>query len=661
VPPDFLGGKEPRLGGVPGRRSRIQQKRQRGGERENQHRRGEAEVECPPTHPEHERESQRDELVNSRDTEKQPVVPALVSDPEPLLQDARWHAAAKEPPLEIEVGREVGVRAYDVRQSTAFGVEDDERDIGQEVEQKAPPPTNGQRRGEEQERVAVRRQAEIEDADRDREDEEGHSGRQRNRRRVQISARWTPALAALAALLAFGTRVVFWGAPLTADEGGYAQIARLWDSGVALYDGAWVDRPQGLLLVYRGILEVGGGSTESLRITAAAVAMLIVVATVVVAVRLTGTIEAIAAGLLLATFAASPFIESFTLSGELLASFPAVLSLLAFTVYLQGRRVAWLVAAGLLTGCAVMIKQSAFDAGLAAVMFLVLTERRRAISTSSIFVLTALVPAAIALSTAPHVHDWWEAVVAYRLEGDSLMTGSAIHRLELFADSVPAAAKGLGVLALLAAIGWRSSPLLVRLWLGAAVVGVLGGGNFHTHYYIQLAAPLSILAGVGLRQLLVERRRLAAAVCGAAALVTLVLTAPLWFAGGSAQAHAIWPKDRRLVHSEAVALYVRTHTSPNERIFVLWAGADIYYLADRRPALPYMWYRNLESIDGAIASARRLLAARRPALVVLAHQPDAIDPSGATGLIVRRKYRLAAFVEGVPVLEVRPSAYGTQS
>jgi 4-amino-4-deoxy-L-arabinose transferase-like glycosyltransferase len=598
--------------------------------------------------------------VNSRDTEKQPVVPALVSDPEPLLQDTRRDAAAEEPPLEIEVGSEVRVRARDVRQAAELGVDDDERDEGQEVEQIAPPAAKGQSRDEQQHRIAIRRQGEVEDAHRQDEDEQGQSGRQRNRLRVQVSARWAPALAAVvAALLALATRVAFWGTPLTADEGGYAQIARLWDSGVALYGGAWVDRPQGLLLVYRGLLELGGGSTESLRIVAAAVSMLMVVATVVVAVRICGTLEAIAAGLLLATFAASPFIEAFTLSGELLAAFPAVLSLLAFTVYLQRRRVAWLAVAGLLTGCAVMIKQSAFDAGLAAVAFLLLTERKRALSVS-IFVLMALVPVVIAASTAP-THDWWNAVVAYRAEGDSLLTGSPLHRFELFADSLPAAAKGLGVLALLAAIGWRSSPLLVRLWLGAAIVGVLGGGNFHTHYYVQLAAPLSILAAVGVVQLLVERRRIATAVCGAAALVTVALTAPLWFASGPAQARAIWPKDGRLVHSEAVAAYVKAHTKPNERILVLWAGADVYYLADRRPALPYLWYRNVESIDGALASVQWLLAVRLPALVVLAQAPDTIDPSGETERILRQKYRFATFVEGIPILEVRPSAYGTKS
>jgi hypothetical protein len=557
--------------------------------------------------------------------------------------------------------REIRLRSQDVGKPAQLGIDDDERDVRDEVEQVASAAADGDRGHKEEQRIAIRRHRQVEHADRDGEDGERDARRQRNLRRIEVSAWWAPTLAALvAALLAVGARVAFWGAPLTADEGGYAQIARLWDNGVALYGGAWVDRPQGLLLVYRALLELGGGSTESLRIVAAAVSMLIVIATVVVAVRICGTIEAIAAGLLLATFAASPFIESFTLSGELLAAFPSVLSLLAFTAYLRRRHLVWLAVAGLLTGCAVMIKQSTFDAGLAAVAFLLVTERRRAYG-AVILVVAALVPVAVAAWTAPQAHDWWNAVVAYRAEGDSLFTGSPLHRFDQLVGSLQAAARGLGVLALLAAIGWRSSPLLARLWLGAAVVGVLGGGNFHSHYYIQLAAPLSILAAVGLRELMTERRPLATAACGAAALATLIVTVPLWFAGGPAQARAIWPKDGRLVHSAAVADYVRTHTAPNERIFVLWAGADVYYLADRRPALPYMWYRNVESIDGALASARQLLAARKPALVVLVQGPDTLDSSGMTGRILRRKYRVATLVEGVPILEVRPRAYGFQS
>jgi hypothetical protein len=63
------------------------------------------------------------------------------------------------------------------------------------------------------------------------------------------------------------------------------------------------------------------------------VGALVVAAVFALAYRTAGRIPAIAAAMLLATLGASPFIESFTLSGELLASLPAVLSLIAFVQY----------------------------------------------------------------------------------------------------------------------------------------------------------------------------------------------------------------------------------------------------------------------------------------------------------------------------------------
>src|SRR6185437_11750916 len=184
---------------------------------------------------------------------------------------------------------------------------------------------------------------------------------------VDVAPGWPPALAVAAAmLLAVLARLPFLHTPLTADEGGYAEVARLWSHGAVLYHGAWVDRPQGLLMIFRAMLHVDGGSAEALRALAAVAGALAVAVTMVVTGRLAGRIPATIAGLAMATVGAAPFIESFTLSGELLASFFAVASLLAFVLYLERSAPGWLIAAGLLTGCAVLVKQSAFDAGAAA-------------------------------------------------------------------------------------------------------------------------------------------------------------------------------------------------------------------------------------------------------------------------------------------------------
>jgi len=377
-------------------------------------------------------------------------------------------------------------------------------------------------------------------------------------------------------------------------------------------------------------------------------------ATMLLGLRLGGRITASSAALLVATAGSSPYIESFTLSGELLSSVPMILSLLAFCAYLRSGRAPWLVLAGLLTGCALMIRQSAFDAGLAAIALLVVRERRRAWRPVGVLLAGAAVPIAAGAASAARVGEWWYAVVAYRGHGDSLFTGSPIYRFHLMTATLPAAGKALAPLAVLAVLGWWRAPLLLRLWLGAAVVGVLAGGNFHAHYYIQLVPPLAILGGFAVDGLLAARRQIAWGACAATAVVALAFAAPLWFASGVAQAEAIWPGDPHLQSDAAVSSYVKRHTLPHQQIYVVWAAADVYYLADRPPSFPYLWYRNVQAIPGALASAQRMLAARRPIVVVAAQTPSSIDPSLTTMRILRREYRPVAAVDGVPIYRRLP-------
>ncbi len=467
-------------------------------------------------------------------------------------------------------------------------------------------------------------------------------------------------------LLAILARLPFLHTPLTADEGGYAEVARLWSHGAVLYQGAWVDRPQGLLIIFRAMLHVDGGSAEALRALAAVAGALVVAVTMVVTARLAGRIPATIAGLAMATVGASPFIESFTLSGELLASFFAVASLLAFVVYLERRAPGWLVAAGILTGCAVLVKQSAFDAGAAAAAYLLVTRRRAGIAPVAALVAAAFVPVIVAAATAPSFHDWWYAMVTYRDQADSIVTGSVQARLHQASDSAGPAARGLGALALIAIAGWRRWPLLGVLWLAFAAAAVVGGGNFHNHYYQQMVPPLALLAGVGGAELLRARAnwrsarppigRLAyVAVVAVALVATVAVTVPLWFDSGDAQARNVFPGDPHLRTDAAVVRYVRSHTRPGQRIFAMWAAADIYYLADRDPSLRYMWFRNIQAIPGALGQARRMLAGPHPpALVVEINSPASMDPTGRTQDILDSRYRLAATVEGVPIYAPHP-------
>jgi len=374
----------------------------------------------------------------------------------------------------------------------------------------------------------------------------------------------------------------------------------------------------------------------------------------VVCARLAGRIPATIAGLLLATVGASPFIESFTFSGELLASLVAVLSLIAFLLYLRHDAWPWLVACGLLTGCAVMIKQSGFDAGLAAVAFLLLTRRSRGLIPAAVIVATAAVPVLVGFLSASDQGNWWYAMVTYRGQGDSILSGSTGGRWHQFRESVVPVLKADAPLFLLAAYGWRTSPLLARLWVAAAALGVLGGGNFHNHYYIQLGPPLAILAGWGAARAIERRSGLVAGVAVGLALWAAYFTVPLWFDSPVAQARAVFPGDGHLQHDGPVIDYVRSHTRPGQRIFVMWAAANVYYLSDRRPAVRYLWYRNIQAIPGALAGVRKVLAGPDPPALIVGEQPAGeLDRSGATGKLLARRYQRVATVSGIPIYRLR--------
>ncbi len=145
------------------------------------------------------------------------------------------------------------------------------------------------------------------------------------------------ALPAVLVALAVGLRAAWFDAPLTADEGGYAEIARLWAQGGHLYGSLWVDRPQGLIIVFRALIAAGITSTVGFRLVAAGLAAIVVVLAFAVGTKLRDRRTGALAAALVATAGASPFIESFTLSGELLASVLSTAAVLMFLCSEKGQ------------------------------------------------------------------------------------------------------------------------------------------------------------------------------------------------------------------------------------------------------------------------------------------------------------------------------------
>ena len=495
----------------------------------------------------------------------------------------------------------------------------------------------------------------------------------RRPRRLWTGRRYKTALAS-AALASVVLRLRFVIAPISADEGGFLAIARSWRHGGDLYQDVWVDRPQGLLVVYRLFDVLSGGNEDLVRVIALVFGAVAVVA-VAELVRLLSTPTAgVIAGACAAVMSSAPAIEGFAANGELLGGTCSAVALALGVAVLVGRlEPRWMFAAGFMGGVGLSMKQSGVDGIVALLAFLVLATvggwlPRRVAAIRLMQALAGL--AAVVLLMALHGlltgwKDWTYAVYGYRAEKRSAFVGSNWKRLgETWLDAWPILA--LPVVVAFAALlvvglkpgfrqsspshGLRRGPVVLVLWLAAAGAAFVSGGQFFHHYWVILSLPIAALCGYSLGRL--HRVDLSVAVCGAMLLPAMLSWASL----------VVLPRDRipievsgygRAVKEERVGQWFADNAAVGETIYVMCASASAYAHADAGPPYPYLWFDNVHSVPGAMELLAAMLAADdRPTYVAEFQRAGSCDWSGRADKSIQRYYRPFAVIDGVRILKV---------
>jgi 4-amino-4-deoxy-L-arabinose transferase-like glycosyltransferase len=484
--------------------------------------------------------------------------------------------------------------------------------------------------------------------------------------RRTISRRATLLGIGLAVVTGLVVRLRFLTVPLVTDEAGYAQVARLWSRGDQLYgDHAWIERPQGLLLAYRVVAASGWGPMA--RVLAMVAASIATVAVAAAAWALAGRRAAVLAAALFAVLSPAPHLEGFTANGELLATAATTSAVALGAWWSVNHDQRLLLLAGIAASTGVLTKQAAVD-GLVAVGALVLADawrrRRNPLRDLVVFASGAAVPLALAFlhGLAIGLDDWWFAVASHRTQMDSLINGLYdTHRAEFF-QSLGPFRRDLGLLMPLAVVGLvavarRHRLTLPLVWLLTATFGVAVGGVFHPHYWVQVAAPLALLAALGL-DLVATRWRAAARVLGAVALVVpLAYSIPVYTARTADRVSELTSADPRHVAAQEVGEAVAAITEPDERVAVLWTNAAIYWYADRASPFRHMWFAPLRDFEGAAEIARATIIGPGPppAAIVVATEPTAFDPDGQIARLLARRYRLVDVVAGNRIYRLRPA------
>ncbi len=467
-------------------------------------------------------------------------------------------------------------------------------------------------------------------------------------------------------------RARFITTPLSADEGGYLAVTRAWAAGKSMYGEAWVDRPQGLLVLFRLWDDLTGGSPAAIRVMAIVFGCIAVASVAYIVFAIAGRRAAGVAAILVAVASANARIEGFIANGELLAGALAAAGVAAACAYMfRGHSLSWLLVSGVLAGCALSIKQSGFDGFVAVMLCLVaggLTRERRwrtvirdcAVAAAGLaLVMATLVVHGVLLGFS----SWWYAVAGYRLGGLNATSDADWGRFGITSLIAAPTILPLAVAAAAGLVAWlvrdrviTRATVLLPAWVCWAVLAFLTGGLFHRHYWVTLTFPLAAAAAVAIAK--VNGRLLAVATC-LAVIPSLISTAEVTMLDRNSvaiRAH----DDPRLVINERVGQWYIEHRTPGSTLYAMCASAALYTIADAIPPFPFLWLDGVQNGKEAQAQLVELFRGDNPPTFVAMFQDLGVcNPSGQIAALLNSRYATRAVVADATILMLRDGAART--
>jgi 4-amino-4-deoxy-L-arabinose transferase-like glycosyltransferase len=487
-------------------------------------------------------------------------------------------------------------------------------------------------------------------------------------------------------ILVVAVRLRVADAPLERDEGEYAYAGQLILQGIPPYGMAYNMKFPGTYYAYAAIMGVLGESPRAIRIGLIAVHVATVVLLFLLGRRLLGT------------FAASIGASSFALLGldrwsmgvfahaTHFVLLPAVAGLVVLHQAIRTGQGWQFIAAGALTGLAVLMKQQAIAVAALAIVWTVLAAWRTPGSTRvSVLQRTGLVAAGLAapfaivcgvLAWQGVLGRFWFWTFQYAAAYVSETPLSAADDMLVMAWGYItranwmlwyAAAVGL---ALLFVQRWtREARAVLGGWLLASALAILPGFFFRPHYFILLMPIAGLLVGVAIASLDGWlSRRMAPATARSVALAVFVAIAAAYVNTERDYFFRMTTHDlmRSVYESnpfpEAVEIgrYIQAHSTPDDRIVVVGSEPEIYFYANRRSATGYIYtYALMERqpyASGMQDEMIREVEAARPAYLVFVGVASswATTPASDTRILNWANQYTAQCYERVGVSDIDP-------
>jgi len=427
----------------------------------------------------------------------------------------------------------------------------------------------------------------------------------------------------------------FWDQPFQMDEGVYAYIGWGMLDGLVPYKDVFDHKPPGIYLLYSLVFLLSEPTALNIKVFATIYTLGTVLAVFLVARKVAGEKTGLLAALLFAIFSCGPKIEGGGSNTEIFMILPYTLAVHSLLKAIEkGRRRDYLLT-GLWTGVACTIKQVAAVNLLWVGAYLIVsiwqqrkwTTVARATTDGCWVAFGAILPwlpycIFFYLNDALAHFYFWQ--VNFNLHYMASAHGPAFN-LTVFYHRTKDILRENGLLWLLALAAiayywkelrksvtadegknsqsWRSSGwFLIAIWPLFSLMGVVAGGRFFPHYYIQMIPSLAILGGAGLmvliRKVRAEGVRLFRHPAGLATM--LVFTwAILLFVKADAPYYLVYNGPQISLHqyktpvfsvTRFVGKYLRNRTQPGDLIYVWAVNPEINFYALRKTPSPFLVY-----------------------------------------------------------------------
>lgn len=172
-----------------------------------------------------------------------------------------------------------------------------------------------------------------------------------------------------------------------------------------------------------------------------------------------------------------------------------------------------------------------------------------------------------------------------------------------------------------------NSQTFIALWLSFSIFGALLGGRAYAHYFLQIAAPLSLLLAQILKLNIknISQTTLFVSITIVVAVfvffwpkvLSYYLNFPNYFV--NSQKYSNW-FDPRITQSEKISEFIKLKTSPNDKILILGNLPEIYLMAERQPFGKYVVSYHLNFQSSAREETLESFGKNPPKIVVVAEE-----------------------------------------